>query len=245
MKNGKQVWGQLRTESTGIELSYRTDHRDVQGHVESSFIIFKGEFPGIFLIIRFIDELTEKNVKRREKTLNRSYHPNIYRRARRKLRNWFNLLRDAFSEAFTAIVSAATKASPVASQQKTFGKTGTEVIEWFGNAYDPILERHIGQRVVVEVTAPDGAVHEHVGVFREYSPDYLEVIDVQFEDGERSRRVDLIIPRAHGNIRHNGESVIAQARDRGERVPAAALLEDESEPEVTVEVVKPVSPPVD
>lgn len=237
MKNGKQVWGELRAESTGIELDYRRDHTDVQGHNESSFVIFKGEFPGIYLIIRFIDELTERNAKKRAKTLKRSYRPNLYRRARRKVRNWFNLLRDAFSQALTAAISAATKSSPVAGQQKTMGKTGTEVIEWFGNAYDPILEHHIGHKVVVEVTAPDGAIHEHVGVFREYSPDYLEVIDVEFPYGDISRRVDLVIPRVHGNIRHNAERILPMSpAAKRETAPAAVLLEDESEPEVAVEV---------
>jgi hypothetical protein len=233
MKSGKQVWGTLRTESTGIELSYRTDHFDSEGHIESSFIIFKGEFSNIQVIIRFIDELTGKSAKRRAKTLQRSYHPNLYRRLRRKIRNWFNILRDAVSESLTAAISAATRTSPVAAQQARFGKSSTEVIEWFGNAYDPIIEHHIGKKVVVEVTMPDGRVVEHVGVFREYSPDYLEIIDVEFKEDGESRRVDLIIPRAHGHIRHNSEPVRIRKVEQDERAPA--LLKDPSEPETAAQ----------
>lgn len=237
MKSGKQVWGQLRAESTGIELEYRADHLDVGGHTESSFVVFKGELSNIHMIIRFIDELTEKNVRRRGRTLKRSYRPNFYRRVRRKIRNWFNLLRDAFSEALTAAVSVATKSTAVAGQQKNFGKTGAEVIEWFGNSYDPILEHHIGKRVVVEVTAPDGQAHEYVGVFREYSPDYLEVIDVEFKaEGGGERRVDLIVPRAHGHIRHNAERVAGRVTAPDLSEPAPVLLKDVSDPETAVEV---------
>ena len=43
MKDGKQVWGQLRSEATGIELSYRQDHFDNDGHIESSYVVFKSE----------------------------------------------------------------------------------------------------------------------------------------------------------------------------------------------------------
>ncbi len=47
LKDGKQIWGQLITDSTGIELQYRADHPDAQGHIESSYIIFSAEFSNI------------------------------------------------------------------------------------------------------------------------------------------------------------------------------------------------------
>ncbi len=236
LKSGKQIWGELTTEPTGIEMRYRADHPDVQGHVESSYIIFAAEYPNIYLIIRFLDELTEHNAERRQKTLDRSYKPNIFRRARRKIRNWFNMIRDAVSQAFTSIITAATKTAPtaVAGQQKSAIGSGKELVEWFGNAYDPILETHIGRRIVVEITSPEGEVIEYVGVFREYSGDYLEVMDVKFTEDGKSRMVDLIVPRKHGVIRHDAEPVGENSIHAGD--PAPALLKDESEPEVEVKV---------
>lgn len=238
LKNGRQIWGELLTDATGIELKYRTDHPDTQGHVESSYIIFNAEFPNVYLIIRFLDELTERNSRRRQKTLDRSYRPNIIRRVRRKTRNWFNMIRDAVSQAFTSIITAATKTAPtpVASQQKSVTGSSTELVEWFGNAYDPILERHIGRKIVVEVTAPDGEVIEYVGVFREYSGEYLEVMDVRFIEDDKERLVDLIVPRKHGTIRHDAEPVSEHIHDDAEPEPAPALLEDASEPETQVPV---------
>lgn len=236
LKTGKQIWGELVTDATGVELKYRTDHLDVQGHIESSFIIFSPEFQNVYLIIRFLDELTERNAARRAKTLKRSYRPNILRRIRRKLRNWFNMLRDAISQAFASLIAAATKTGPtaVAGQQKAVTGTGTELVEWFGNAYDPILERHIGRRVVVEVTSPQGETIEYVGVFREYSADYLEVMDVAFTEDGRRRLVDLVIPRKHGAVRHDAESTGSTALP--DDVPEPALLEDSAEPETQVKV---------
>ncbi len=236
LKDGKQIWGQLVTDATGIEMQYRADHPDAQGHVESSYIIFTNEFPNIYLIIRFLDELTEKNAKRRQKMLDRSYRPNIIRRVRRKIRNWFNMIRDAVSQAFTSMLTAATKAgpAPVTTQQKSVSGSGKELVEWFGNAYDPILERHIGRHIVVEVTSPEGVILEYVGVFREYSGDYLEVMDVTFEKDGQERLVDLIVPRKHGTIRHDAESTGKVALEADE--PEPALLDDVTEPETQVPV---------
>lgn len=236
LKNGKQIWGELVTDATGIELMYRTDHPDADGHIESSYVIFNAEMANVYMIIRFLDELTEKNAKRRQKTLNRSYHPNLVRRARRKIRNWFNMIRDAVSQALSSLIAAATKTGPtaLASQQKTMAGTSGQLVEWFGNAYDPILERHIGRKIVIEIATPDNEIIEHVGVFREYTADYLEVMDVTFKEGEKVRQVDLIVPRKHSTIRHDAEStgkVTLAVED-----PEPAILEDPTEPEKQVEV---------
>ncbi len=48
-----------------------------------------------------------------------------------------------------------------------------------GKSFDPPLERLIGQKVVVEI-AEDGEVHEHVGVLKTYSPDFVTLLDVQY-----------------------------------------------------------------
>jgi hypothetical protein len=236
LKSGKQIWGELVTDATGVELVYRADHEDLKGHIESSYIIPNAEFPNIYMIIRFLDELTEKNALRREVTLRRSYKPNLIRRIKRKIRNWFNLLRDAMSQAFASVLTAATKTGPtaVASQQKGMVGTGKELVEWFGNAYDPILERQIGKRIVLEVASPDGEILEFVGVFREYSSDYLEVMDVTFEDEGRKRLVDLVVPRKHGTVRHNSETTGHKKVESEEEQPA--ILDDPTSPETQVEV---------
>ena len=43
----------------------------------------------------------------------------------------------------------------------------------------PLLERYVGLRVVAEVVE-DETVHEHVGVLKEYSADFIELLDVYY-----------------------------------------------------------------
>jgi hypothetical protein len=57
------------------------------------------------------------------------------------------------------------------------------VIGSVGSAFDPLLEQVIGQRVVYEL-AEGKEVHEHVGVFKDYSPDFLMFLDVQYPQKE-------------------------------------------------------------
>ena len=49
-----------------------------------------------------------------------------------------------------------------------------------GNAYEPILERYIGQHVVVEIVRGD-AVEEEYGILKEYSTKYVELLNVRIQ----------------------------------------------------------------
>ncbi len=210
LTSGKEVWGQLDVETTALELRYRKDHFDSQGHIETSSIIYKAEFPLIDVIIRFNDELSPAEAQRRDRVLARSFHPGPVRRLRRRLRNVFNTTKDAVAEAVSVASSTmrlgkGASGAALSSQQKSVSRAGAEVIESFGNVYDPTLEKHIGRIVVLEVGGKDGQVAEYVGVLREYSPEFLEVLDIPFEDKGRVRQADLLVPRLHGFIRHSGE----------------------------------------
>ncbi len=207
-KSGKRVWGRLHVETSGIEFRYRGNYWD-KDHVETSFILYKEEFGNIFVLFRFHDELTPEEQKRRLHALKKAYHPWPPRRLLRHIRNLFNTIRDAINEALgTAILQIKTPnpaLQAVATQQKYVARLQSEVISYLGASYDPMLERHIGTLVVLEITRPDGVVDEHVGVFKEYSSQYLEVMDVQYLDNGRPRVCDMVVPRAHAFIRHSAE----------------------------------------
>ena len=74
-KSGKTIWGNLRVENTGLEFVYSEKYHDPDGHDETSYILYKYEYPEIFAVIRFHDMLSEQNKKAREKELKRMYHP--------------------------------------------------------------------------------------------------------------------------------------------------------------------------
>lgn len=219
MKSGKRIWGTLDVETSGLEFKYRKENHDRQGHFETSYVFYKAEFSQIDVIIRYQDELSPEEVLRREKVLRKSFHPGPVRRARRNARNVFNTTKDALGEAINVAASNVRlgkggQASTITSQQKSMSRTGLDVVESIGNVYDPILEKHVGKTVVLEVTAKDGKPNEFVGILREYSADFIEVLDVNFselgEEGEK-RKADLVVPRLTGFVRHSGEPVSSRS----------------------------------
>ena len=210
-KNGKRLWGRLKVYTTGLEFSYRDEHIDEEGHIETSSILYKQEFNTLFMIVRFHDELSEKNQARRIRQLNRSFHPKLHRRFTRSIRNLMVNLKDAFTDITSAVVSSITSSAPAAkaltNQQRQLTKAQTELVGYAGTAYDPILEKHIGNQVVIEITNPSNVVEEHVGVLKEYSGDFLEVMGVRYKDKDVIRECDIIVPRSHSVIRHSNEPI--------------------------------------
>src|SRR5210317_1893489 len=57
---GKEVWGKLRVENTGLEFVYDSAHADADGHEETSFILYKDEYDVIAAVVRYHDQLTER-----------------------------------------------------------------------------------------------------------------------------------------------------------------------------------------
>ena len=78
------------------------------------------------------------------------------------------------------------------------------------NAYEPILEGYLGERVVVETIQTDKTL-EQVGVLQEYSSKYVLVRDVEYlpepppkvdSIGTQSAKFDVAFVRPISNVRH-------------------------------------------
>jgi len=91
--SGKTIWGTLRVEATGMELLYSQPHKDTDGHIESSYLLYKYEYGNISALSRYHDMLTDNQREQREKELTRTYHPNWLRRSWRKTCNVFKTIR--------------------------------------------------------------------------------------------------------------------------------------------------------
>ncbi|MFC1946324.1 hypothetical protein ACFLXY_00215 [Chloroflexota bacterium] len=210
-KSGKRLWGRLKVYTTGLEFAYRDEHIDEEGHIETSSILYKQEFEKLFMVIRFHDELSEKNQARRISQLNKSFHPKLHRRLARSTRNLMVNLKDALTDITSAVVSSISSSTPAAKaftgQQRQLTRAQNELVGYAGTAYDPILERHIGSQVVIEITNPSNVVEEHVGVLKEYSADFLEVMGVKYRDKDTIRECDIVVPRSHSVIRHSNEPI--------------------------------------
>lgn len=180
-KNGRVAWGDLRLVSTGFELVYRTDVQD-EGHMETSYIYYKDEYGDLQAIYRYARDLTEELQKRRARSVEKSLHPGVFRRSRRSLRNFFSTAGDSLSEALTLSLGRVRRkgATLITDTSQTYIKgISKEIIGYVGTSYDPLLEKFVGTRVVLEVVE-DEEVHEHVGMLKEYSAEFLELIDVYY-----------------------------------------------------------------
>jgi len=208
--SGKIIWGTLRVENTGLEFVYPEKYRDEDGHDETSYILYKQEYPNITALIRFHDELSERNKKEREKELKRTYHPAFLRRMKRRIKNIFKTVRDSVMEVVSLLMSQVKKATPagavLTSQDKYVSKMQQELISTVGTSYEPLLERYIGHKVVIDMIRGDKML-EYCGVLKEYTADFIETMDVNYKikEDQPSRKADLIVPRKLGIVRHLGE----------------------------------------
>lgn len=179
-KDSKSIWGLLEALPTGLELHYRNSVHDTN-HVESSYLLYGDEFEKLQAIYRYVDQLSADDKKRRERAVNRNLHPNLFWQAVRKIQIFFSTATDSLNEVIGLLMgrlqtkSAGRYITDMGTTQiKAFGK---EVFTHVGLRHDPLLERLIGHKVVVEVIEND-EIHEHVGIFKNYSADFIELLDV-------------------------------------------------------------------
>ena len=206
----KRAWGHLMVYPNGVELIYQESHRDAQGHIETSMVYYREQLQKVRFIMRAHDELSPSNQERRAADIRRTYRPGLRRRLSRSLWNTINSIRDAVMEALGMVIGRAKSAggsgSTLLQQDKYLAGVGKDLLGHVARAYDPILERYIGRRVVVELAGPDGT-EEFAGILKEYSQRYLEVLNVRYPSEPRGRDVDLILPRPAAALRHGGETV--------------------------------------
>ncbi len=207
---GKAIWGRLNVQSTGLEFVYREKHKDEEGHDETSYILYKHEYPNIAALVRYHDQLSETNKKAREKELERTYHPTFLRRLKRKIQNVFKTVRDSVMEVVNLLISQAKKATPagtmLTSQDKYVSRMKQELMGSVGTSYEPLLEKYIGRKVVLELIKGD-KIFERSGVLKDYTAEFIEIMDVDYKakEGEPARKADIVVFRKYGLVRHLGE----------------------------------------
>ena len=208
--SGKRIWGRLNVEATGMELTYTQPHDDTDGHIESSYMLYKYEYGNISALIRYHDYLSEENLKRRDAELKKTYHPSWPRRTRRKIANVFKTIRDSIMEVSNVLLSQAKKTTGAGTMLKTQDKyvsqMKNQMIGSVDTAYEPLLEKYIGHRVVAEFLHKDQPV-ELAGVLKDYTADFIELLDVKYWTGKEAERkkADIILPRKRAAIRHLAE----------------------------------------
>jgi len=181
---GKVAWGTLEVYSSGVELLYASEHWDIEGHVENSYILYAADLANLQTIYRFHDDQTEKGQQRRSLDIRRTYNPSVFSRAGRAMRNFFSTFKDAIVKTINTVLGYRAAQQPQAvilSKREELTSSGAQLLSGaFGNAYEPILERYTGHYVVLEILR-DGVWEEEYGILKEYSAKYVELLNVKTE----------------------------------------------------------------
>jgi len=183
---GRTLWGRLRVFSKGIVIHYRSPIESEGRPVHTSYMMYEPDMENVRAVFRFHDQLDKANKKRRTRQVRRLAYPGLFLRLWRRTRNLINTLRDALNKAIGAILGQAQRARPGSKMLKAGGKeiggVGATLLGRVANAYEPLLESHIGTPVVLEVTGPgEGEKTEYGGQLGEYSAGYLMVLDIDAE----------------------------------------------------------------
>lgn len=172
------IWGDFYPENSGFEIRYK-EPKFEKNFTELSYIFYKQEFGEISAIIREIVELDEKQKKKRNLDIQRTYKPSILRKTKRCLYNIVIIASDVIKEVFSiAMGKAFSKLPQVLPKQKTYTSKISELLVPT-YSYDGLLEKLIGKKVVLEIKKGDSYI-EHPGIFKEYTKEFLEVLDVEY-----------------------------------------------------------------
>ena len=81
-----------------------------------------------------------------------------------------------------------------------------EMINSVATAYEPLLERHIGRKVVLELVKGD-RILEFTGVLKAYTSEFIEIMDVDYSisQADQPRKADIVTLRNCGIVRHLAE----------------------------------------
>ena len=187
LKDGLLLHGRLDVERSGMEFVYTSSIPYRGAASEASYVLYSSEYPRVYLLMRYLDYLSEKEkVSRQERGL-LAFRRKFSWRAKRKIRNAFASFKDAIGEAMNMIIGrikggAGAGAAVVGAQQRYVQQVGATAIGYLGdNSFDPLLEKQIGRKMIVEVMKAPGDFRKLEGTFIEYSGDFIELLDVTYK----------------------------------------------------------------
>ena len=188
LRDGDEIWGKAEIYPTGIEFVYTQPYVSRAGHLNSSYILFQQDFNQVSALYRYHDELSPTNQERRLLEISRADNPGLIRRNLRHLRNFLATFRDAINESFGIYLSrmkASTSSMVLRTQDEHLKKFGASALGVVASAFDPILERHIGNRVVVDLATGNDSKEEYCGVLKEYSAGWMSVLGCRLSEENR------------------------------------------------------------
>ena len=244
MKDGRWLSGQISVYSNSLEIRYRKPPLVGQSFQKISHVLYEENLQQVEKILRLSPRRSTPDYRAWKKELDRLQNPSPFRLFRRRVRNVFNILRDAFSQAIPVVFGAVKKRSwlgrvPVGDDK--VGEMGRTIFMVVPNAYEPILERYLGRQVVVERLEDKG--DEQVGVLQEYTGKYVLGRNVRLLSELPSEpelnlqpddTFDVVFPRHTYVVRHLAALQPATAAPRNPRPPTVGINVQPIEPVVSL-----------
>lgn len=213
----RQVWGRMDLSPGGIEFAFPERAAGDQ-RLKTTYLLYAAEYKLIQSILRYADRLTDAEQRQRNADIARSFHPGPLRRLARRLRNFLGSATDSLREVLALVLGRVQKTQDrfvAAEGTDALTKLGGSVLTEVSSTHDPLLERQIGRQVAVEVLEGD-EIHEHIGIFKEYSSDFLHLLDVQYPQ-PRVLEIAADRPAEHAGVTASREGGSLRITNRGNR----------------------------
>ena len=183
------IWGDCLVFSQGLELRFDTAFVTRRKLMKSSALLYEDEVTPMVCVTRCIHRLSEQEIQDRKAQIERTFHPNWFRRRKRWLRNILNTMRDAITKTITLVIGRVTAmpgsmaGAAISTQAGDLSNLTGNMVNLAANAYEPILERYIGQPVVLEFVLPNSLptqppTAEFPGYLVEYTQKFIAVFNV-------------------------------------------------------------------
>ncbi|MDE0423809.1 MAG: hypothetical protein OXN25_02945 [Candidatus Poribacteria bacterium] len=194
MKDGQRYRGTMRLEFTGMEIISEESRQ--RGHAPS--YIFKSEEreAGIVAYIRYLDSMNTSELRERAWELERVYHPPLFYKIGRKIRNMFIALREALDEAISMVwksfrrgadarltrYSEAYQTAADGDFEKRLQELEDESASYLEQeSYERLIERLIGTRVKVRVRVGEDNT-EYTAILKDYNNKHIALMNVKDKD---------------------------------------------------------------
>lgn len=203
--NGENIKGRLDVENTGSEFIIE----GASAEAKRSYILYKNEYANVRFFVRYHNDLDAKRKKERQKVIKKTYHPNLFRKAGRAINIFFKIIRDSLTEVFSTLSGKLKTANASYATSETYvKKVNTEAVSTIDTTHNPLLEKYIGNKVVV-IHIFNKTQYEIFGILKDYTGEYIEILDVEFiSDDITLKNADVVLPRTTNKVRHLGEDAI-------------------------------------
>jgi hypothetical protein len=171
--------GNLNQENTGLEITFK----DINDNILTR-LLYKYEYDNIFLIIRDpkkqTDKLKNKIQKERKAQSNqrRSLHFG------RKIFNILKTLKDSLMEIVNLMLTQTKKTGPVGdiitTQDAYVNKIKAELAGTVNNSFEPLLEKYIYRKVLVEVLK-NNDVFNITGILTKYTANFIRINNMTYK----------------------------------------------------------------